>query len=400
MQLNHDHTIYVRGNETPHKNPMPLDITPGESPRGRRPPPPTGTLGNVLNVGRTKRYIVLLGLSVAVALAWNVSVINRLNPQRAVNETVADPGVQELPGWMREPRRRGSVGPGDDDSAESATSLICGPNATADLHWCVCLEGFRVGQLAQSLQAAPRPASSLPGHNRTRSCTDSAAHLDQETGETVEPCSDWRSKNCYGEPGFSDAEMASVRRNCPLACGLCTPNHWTQISEAMTNDLARHYACPYATEDSLRFFGTTDLAYSTSAARRGAAPATQTLSQTLSASLHRKQERQNFLAIHNDRCSCQPATPGGAVGAAVPQAEMPVDDRSLLLVVPGMASAKRVAVVERNVELIRRGLGATVIKNCLVFTHKVRTAAGLEPILSLQLSSPATLVLFAVCLCL
>ena len=270
-----------------------------------------------------------------------------------------------------------------DKAAELPPSHNCGPNAEPDLHWCVCAEGFRVGQKAQR-QAPTAPAPTAHSHNHTRNqagnCTDAVAYLD--TGRKVEPCLRWRPKNCYDAyPGFSAADMESVRRTCPLSCGICTPDHWTQIPDAITT---AHAVCPYATEDSLGgalgVFGTTDMGRAVVAARRGVAPA-QKLSRTLSASLHRKQERQNFLAIHNNQCGCQPATTLGdrnATGPAVPLAEMPVDERSLLVVVPGMASAARVAVVERNLRLLRRGLGAAIIKNCLVFTHKVRASSALS----------------------
>ena len=370
--------------QSPAKSRSPLD-TPNEL-----LPKPRSVEGksSVLNWARTKRCIILLGISVVATFAWNVRVVLR---PRTVVQTDFDPGsLERRPGWisMLELRHQnqpiGTTG-AVDEAAELPPSHNCGPNAEPDLHWCVCAAGFRVGQkLKAQLQAPTAPAPTGPSHNHTRTqagdCTDTVAYLD--AGRKVEPCLRWRSKNCYdAHPGFSAADMESVRRTCPLSCGLCTPDHRTQMPDAITT---AHIVCPYATDEALGgdlgVFGTTDIGRAVVAARRGLAPP-QKLSHTVSASLHRKQDRHNFLAIHNNQCGCQPATTLGdrnATGPAVPLAEMPVDERSLLVVVPGMASAARVAVVERNLRLLRRGLGATIMKTCLVFTHKVRASSALS----------------------
>ena len=114
----------------------------------------------MLNWARTKRYIILLGISVVATFAWNVGVV--LRPW-AVVQPVFDPGSQERrPEWisMLELRHQpiGTIG-AVDEAAELPPSHNCGPNAEPDLHWCVCAAGFRVGQkLKAQLQAPTAPA--------------------------------------------------------------------------------------------------------------------------------------------------------------------------------------------------------------------------------------------------
>ena len=181
---------------------------------------------SVLNWARAKRNIilVLLGISVAVTFAWNLRVVIR---PRAVIQTVIDPGLQELLGWMRELRHQPVGMTGADEAAALPPSHNCGPNAEPDLHWCVCAEGFRVGQKAQ-LQASTAPGPTAPSHNDARpqagNCTDGVAYLD--TGRKVEPCLRWGPRTVTTHtPG--SPQLAWSRSAEPARCRVASAPQMT-----------------------------------------------------------------------------------------------------------------------------------------------------------------------------